>query len=176
MQVLSKQQQSLNRMHSGDVSSDRVFRNKKRQALLDPAGLVIPSQVSSGCGQETSSEAPIMPSLASLCSYGDDSDASDTIPSRLASSSAHATLDQPVESKPASSSASMAGKSKPSSHVRNPSHPGKRSGSAMPIHQSKVLARTGHCTLLDKLLQKEANADMRTILLCFRAFASRGLL
>jgi hypothetical protein len=46
----------------------------------------------------------------------------------------------------------------------------------MPIHQSKVLARSGGCNLLDKLLQKEANADMRTILLCFRAFASRGLL
>jgi hypothetical protein len=174
MQVLSKQQQSLNRMRSGDVSGDGVIRNKKRQALLDPAATptVFLPAVSSGSGQEISSEAPIMPSLASLCSYGDDSDASDTTPSRLASSSTHATLDQPLESKPTS----MAGKSKPSSHVRNPSHAGKRLGSAMPIHQSKVLARTGGCNLLDKLLQKEATADMRTILLCFRAFASRGLL
>jgi hypothetical protein len=172
MQVLSKQQQLQNQLHAGDISSHRVFRNKKRQVLLDPGGTTILSAVSSGSGQEISSEAPIMPSLASLCSYGDDSDASETISSRLTSSSPLATQDQPVESKPTPT----AGKSKPSSHVRNPSHTGKQLGSAMPIHQSKVLARTGHCNLLDKLMQKEANADMRTILLCFRAFASRGLI
>jgi hypothetical protein len=51
----------------------------------------------------------------------------------------------------------------------------KVSAAKVPIHQSKVLARTGRCNLLEKLLQKEANADMRAILLCFRAFATRGL-
>jgi hypothetical protein len=175
MQVLLKLQQSKNRSRDGDVYSDRVFNSKKRNMLPDPGGSAITPAPSLSFGLDASSESRIIPSLAFLCSYDDNSDASESIASHQVPSST-VVAPAPVESKPTLTACQpLIRKSKSFSDMRVPSYSGKDTHPAIPMHQSKVLARTGRCNLLDKLLQKEANADLRTILLCFRAFASRGL-
>jgi hypothetical protein len=179
MQVLLKQQQFKNRLRAGDMSDERGSRHKKHKTPPDLGECAFtPSNLSSfGFGQQISSQEPMMPSLASLCSYDDDSDTSECIvlPHQDPSTSV-LTLEQGVESSPAvAAMQSNTGNTKYLFDARVRSKSVKVSAAKVPIHQSKVLARTGRCNLLEKLLQKEANADMRTILLCFRAFATRSL-
>jgi hypothetical protein len=174
MQVLLKLQLSKNRSRDGDVSSDRVFNSKKRNMLSDPVVSAIVPSPSFSFGLDASSESLIIPSLASLCSYDDNSDSESITSHQVPSSTVVAFA--PVESKSTLTARQPpCRKSKSVSDMFVPSHSSKGTYPAIPMHQSKVLARTGRCNLLDKLLQKEANADLRTILLCFRAFASRGL-
>ena len=176
MQVILKLQHSKNRLHAGDISDVRVPHSKRRKMLPDSGATAIAPSVSSSFGSDASSQLLIIPSLASLCSYDDNSDASESIASHQVLSSTAFTPELRVESNPnLTARQPFCLKSKSISDTRVPSHSGKGFSPAIPMHQSKVLARVGRCNLLDKLLQKEATADMRTILLCFRAFASRGL-
>ena len=175
MQVLLKLQHSKIRARAGDVTDVKVFQPKKRNSLPDPVGSVIAPLASSIFGIDSASQPHINPSLVSLCSYDDDSDVSESIASHEVQSSTVVTLEQRFESKPDNCRKPPLMKSKSVSEVRVPLQSGSGSSSAIPTRQSKNSARTGRCNLLDKLLQKEATADLRTILLCFRAFASRGL-
>jgi len=174
MQVLLKLQHSKIRARAGDVTDVKVFQPKKRNTLPDPVGSVIAPVAYSVVGIDSASQPHINPSLVSLCSYDDDSDVSESIASHEVQSSTVVTLEQRFESKPDDCRKPPLMKSKSVSEGRVPLQSGSGS-SAIPTRQSKVSARTGRCNLLDKLLQKEATADLRTILLCFRAFASRGL-
>lgn len=164
--MLLKQQHLKNCLQPGRVSCDRGYPSKKRNTLPDPAA---PDDVSSS-GQPISSQAPMMPSLASLCSYDDDSDYFECVASKSTSVLNHV---QRVESKPVVQSDTV--KPRFASGACARSNSGTFCSSAFPNPQSKVLARTDRCNLLEKLLQKEAIADVRLILFCFRAFASRGL-
>jgi hypothetical protein len=125
------------------------------------------------------SELPIASSLASLCSYDDDDDAADSSAIvQVPPPTTVVALDHNAEFKPAVTPGPPSTfKSKSFPDRRAPHNSGKRPASALPIQQSKLLCRSGsgRGNLLEKLLQKEATADLRTILLCFRAFASRGL-
>jgi hypothetical protein len=175
MQVLLKHQQSKNRLLASDMCYDKGPPSKKRNTLPDPEEYAAPSE-SSCYSQCVSSQAPMMPSLASLCSYDDSSDSSGCASFQKFPFTSVLSNMQYVESKPvdaALQSHTLKTKSTPGAHV--PSECGKVCPTGFPPHQSKVLYRTGRCNLLEKLLQEEANADMRTILLCFRAFTSRGL-
>ena len=173
MQVLLKLQHSKIRARAGDVTDVKVFQPKKRNTLPDPVGSVIAPLASSILGIDSASQAHINPSLVSLCSYDDDSDVSESIASHEVQSSTVVNIER-FETKPDCCRKPPLMKSKSVSEGRVPLQSGSGS-SAIPTRQSKVSARTGRCNLLDKLLQKEATADLRTILLCFRAFASRGL-
>jgi hypothetical protein len=173
MQVLLKLQHSKIRARAGDVTDVKVFQPKKRNSLPDPVGSVIAPLASSIFDIDSASQPHINPSLVSLCSYDDDSDVSESIALHEVQSST-VTIER-FESKPDNCRKPPLMKSKSVSEVRVPLQSGSGSSSAIPTRQSKVLARTGRCNLLDKLMQKEATADLRTILLCFRAFASRGL-
>ena len=179
MQVLFKQQQSKNRVRAGDLSDDRVSHLKKRNTRPEPRALATTSSAaSSSFGEKIfmSSEAAIVPCLASLCSYDDDSDPTEFSAAHQVPRTAVGAPDNTVQSKPATTSC-------PPSTLKSKSHPdrrvllksGKGAASAVPFQQSKVLSRSGRGNLLGKLLQKEETADLRTILLCFRAFALRGL-
>ncbi len=172
-----KQQQFKNRLRAGDMSDERGSRHKKHKTLPDVGECAFTPANPSSFGQQIASQEPMMPSLASLCSYDDDSDTAECIVfSQQDPSTSVPTLEQGVESSPAvAAMKSSTGDIKSLFDARVRSNSVKVSAAKVPIHQSKVLARTGRCNLLEKLLQKEANADMRAILLCFRAFATRGL-
>ena len=182
MQVLFKQQQSKNRLRAGDLCDDRASHLKKRNMRPEPrASAFTSAAASSKCVEPTfiPSELPIVSSLASLCSYDDDDDAADSSaivqvppPTTVVALDHNAEFKLAVTSGPPSTF-----KSKSFPDRRHSHNSGKRAASALPIQQSKLLCRSGsgRGNLLEKLLQKEATADLRTILLCFRAFASRGL-
>jgi hypothetical protein len=177
MQVILKQQHFKNRLRAGDVSDDRGSRHKKHKTLSDVGGCAITPANPSPFGQQIAPQEPMMSSLASLCSYDDDSDASEcVVASQQDPSTSVLALGQGYASNPALAALqSTVGNTASLLEARGRSNSVKVSAAKGPFHQSKVLARTGRCNLREKLFQKETDVDMRTILLCFRAFATRGL-
>ncbi len=163
-----KQQLCKERLHPGVMFEDKGSSLKKHHSPPDAVG--------HGVTPAGAHQALMMPSLASLCSYDDDSDPSECASSQQLLSTSSLKHVHRVESKPDIAALQFnTAKAQPISGARPRTNSGKACPAGFTIHQSKLLPRTGRCNLLEKLLQKEANADMGTILLCFRAFASRGL-
>jgi hypothetical protein len=169
-QVLIKQQLSKNRSRAGDLCYESVGQIKKRNTRSETGGFTAQTALPM-IRQEIPTDATMTSSIASLCSYDDEFDASESISCQSVSApfnSPHQIVDsQPVDTSFQQSLSEI--------HPSHSLQSIKFAASETRVHQSKVLARIGRCNLLDKLFQMEATADMRTILLCFRAFSCRGL-